>query len=111
GDVQRGALARALEQQVLKVVSGSRVRLVLVPRADAHPDAERDRPDGRKELGDHAQPAGKDGPAHGRLRVTQGRTKGTHLVAVPAARALPGTGPAVTVTAAVTAAVTVTGAT
>src|SRR6185437_2565697 len=49
------------------------------------------RPDGRQGLGDHAQAARKDGPAHGRLRSA-------HLVAVPAARALPGT--TVTVTAA-----------
>ena len=41
--------------------------LELVPRADPHPDAERYRPDGRQELGDHAQAARKDGPAHGRL--------------------------------------------
>src|SRR6201999_1926382 len=111
GDVQRGALARALEQQVLKVVSRPRVRLVLVPRADANPDAECYRPDGRKELGDHAQAARKDGPAHGRLRVTQRGTKGTHLVAVPATRALPDPASAFPVTTTVAAAVTVTAVT
>src|SRR6185437_3879760 len=90
-ELQGGALAGALEQQVLKVVGGAGVELVLVPGPDAHPDAKRYRPDGRQGLGDHAQAARKDGPAHGRLRSA-------HLVAVPAARALPGT--AVTVAAA-----------
>ena len=63
---------------VLKVVSGSGVRLILVPRADADPDAERYRSDRRKELGDHAQAAGKDGPAHGRLGGAEGRISSSH---------------------------------
>ena len=36
----------------------ARVRLILVPRADARPDAERGGADRRQRLGDHPQPSG-----------------------------------------------------
>ena len=51
----------ALEEQVLQIVRGARVGVVLVPGADAHPDAEGDRADRGQELGNYPQSARKDG--------------------------------------------------
>ena len=64
GDLQRGALVGALEEQVLQEVRGAGLRAGLVPRADRDPDAERDAAHRRDRLGEHAQPAGQHGPPH-----------------------------------------------
>src|SRR5581483_4737237 len=63
GDLQRGAPARPLEQQVLEVVGRARVREVLVTRADAHPDTQCYRAHRRKELRDDPEAAREYRPA------------------------------------------------
>src|SRR5262249_30209044 len=68
-DLQGGAPAGALEQQVLKVVSGPSVGEILVARADARPDAERGRPHGGQLLGDDRPPAGQARAGYGRAAV------------------------------------------
>ena len=79
GDLERAAPLGALEQQVLEVVRGPREPRRLVPRADADPDAERDRAHGRDLLADHPQAAGQDGPADHRGVSLGGQRAGAAL--------------------------------
>ena len=64
GDVQGGAGAGALEQQVLQEVRGAEHAGALVPGADAHPVAHRDAALTGHPLGDHPDPAGQHGAAN-----------------------------------------------
>ena len=54
GDVLRAVARRALEEQVLEEMRDACPLLLLVARSGADPVAERDRPDARHALGDHA---------------------------------------------------------
>ena len=56
-DRERVVAARALEEHVLDEVREAAPRARLVARADADPEADRDRPDGLEALADNAKPA------------------------------------------------------
>ena len=64
GDLRRVAIESAFEQEVLEKVARSRDVVALVARAGAHPEADRDRPQAGKLLGDDAQAGPEAGSAN-----------------------------------------------